>query len=388
MKRFSITSIVLLLVMATAPLLNLHAQFEETHVTSFGTYNFAGKHFCILSNMENISSEDVEFKEYARYISYVFQMRGGIEVSPQSQEAEVCILMSYDIKDASYVRTVSEPVWGQTSVSSVTASKNFLGGTDYNYHYNYGVVNYRQSQQLVNSYNRYIDLFAYELSSDKNDQQKMIWKGYAKSNGRENNLFRAFPGMALTFYNAIGRTNEDTWLNNSNFIYYTVIDLFKSGQLCKKTCTYLPYVENGWEKINPESVVSFFNYKPHNRYFPWIIQKNPTNTVVILNVNWDNMIDAWYRANVWHKLSKNIYIQYNGEKYECLYAENQKRQRFKLGKMYKAKGNEVYNGSTTVYLIFPPLPEGVNVIDIICQKQQNSSSKDDIIWRGVHLRNW
>ena len=103
MKRFTFMSLVLLLVMATTSLLSLHAQTEETHVTSFGTYNFAGKHFCILSNMENISSEDVEFKEYARYISYVFQMRGGIEVSPQSQEAEVCILMSYDIKDASYL---------------------------------------------------------------------------------------------------------------------------------------------------------------------------------------------------------------------------------------------------------------------------------------------
>lgn len=388
MKKLYFLSTLMLFVMVAFLPQGLNAQTEETHVTSFGTYNFAGKHFCILSNMENVSSEDVEFKEYARYISYVFLMKGGIEVSPQSQEAEVCILMSYDIKDASYVRTVSEPVWGQTTVSSVTASKNFLGGTDYNYHYNYGVVNYTQSQHLVNSYNRYIDLFAYELSSNENDQQKMIWKGYAKSNGRENNLFKAFPGMALTFYNAIGRTAEDTWLNNSNLVYYTVVDLFKSGQFCKKTSTYLPYVENGWEKTNPEAVVSFFNVNPHNRFYPWVIQKNPSNTIVIFSINWDKMVDSWYRANVWHKFPKNIYIQYNGEKYECLYAENLNRQRFKLGKIYKAKGNEVYNGSTIAYLIFPPLPADAKVIDIICQKQQNNSSKDDIAWKGIHLRNW
>ena len=100
------------------------------------------------------------------------------------------------------------------------------------------------------------------------------------------------------------------------------------------------------------------------------------------------MVDSWYRANVWHKFPKNIYIQYNGEKYECLYAENLNRQRFKLGKIYKAKGNEVYNGSTIAYLIFPPLPADAKVIDIICQKQQNNSSKDDIAWKGIHLRNW
>lgn len=383
MKRFTFIRIVLLLVMATASLLNLHAQTEETHITSFGTYNFAGKHFCILSNMEHISSEDVEFKEYAKYISYAFQMRGGIEVPPESKEAEVCILMSYDIKDASYVRTVSEPVWGQTSVSSVTASKNFLGGTDYNYHYNYGVVSYRQSQQHVNSFNSYIDLFAYELSSNKNEQQKMVWKGYAKCNSHENNLFRLFPSMALTFYLTIGRTSEDDWSLCTGLVTNTLTNFFKAGDLCNKNWTHCPYIENGWDKRDALPLM-----KISNVYAPWIIQKNSSNTIVLMEARWNSLPGYGYWNLLYYRLFKNTYIQYNGQKYECQYAETLHGKRIKLGKMITAKGNEVWKGKTMFYLIFPPLPEDANVIDIISQKQKNSSSKDDIIWRGVHLRNW
>ena len=383
MKRFTFMSIVLLLVMATTSLLSLHAQTEETHITSFGTYNFAGKHFCILSNMENISTEDVEFKEYARYISYVFQMRGGIEVPPESKEAEVCILMSYDIKDASYIRTVSEPVWGQTTVSSVTTSKNFLGGTDYNYHYNYGVVNYRQSQQLVNSFNSYIDLFAYELSPNKNEQQKMVWKGYAKCNSHENNLFRLFPSIALTFYLTVGRTSEDDWSKCTGLVTNTLTNFFKAGDFCNKNCTFCPYVENGWEKRNTLPLMNVSNV-----YAPWVIHKDPSMTLVLMEARWNSWPNYSYRYQLYYRFFKNTYILYNGQKYECQYAETVHGKKIKLGKMVTAKGNEVYNGSSMFYLIFPPLPEDANVIDIISQEQKNSSSKDDIIWRGVHLRNW
>ena len=383
MKKLFLLSTLLLFVMAAFLPQSLKAQTEETHITSFGTYNFAGKHFCILSNMENISSEDVEFKEYARYISFVFQMKGGIEVPPESKEAEVCILMSYDIKDASYVRTISEPVWGQTSVSSVTASKNFLGGTDYNYHYNYGVVNYRQSQQHVNSFNSYIDLFAYELSSNGNEQKKMVWKGYAQCNSRENNLFRLFPSMSLTFYLTIGRTSEDDWSKCTGLVTSTLTNFFKAGDFCKKNYTFCPYIENGWEQRNWLPLMHIPNV-----YAPWVIQKNPSNTIVLMEARWNSLPNYGWRSLLYYRFFKNTYIQYNGQKYKCQYAETIHRKRIKLGKMITAKGNEVYNGSTMFYLIFPPLPEDANVIDVISSKRKNKSSKDDIVWRGVHLRNW
>ena len=81
MKKLYFLSTMMLIVMATMLPQVLKAGWGiTTHVTSFGTYDFSGKHFCILSNMENISSDDVEFKEYAKYISYSFQIKGGIEV--------------------------------------------------------------------------------------------------------------------------------------------------------------------------------------------------------------------------------------------------------------------------------------------------------------------
>ena len=268
-----------------------------------------------------------------------------------------------------------------------------IGGTDYNYQYNYGVVNYRQSQQLVNSFNSYIDLFAYELSSNQNEQQKMVWKGYAQCNSHENNLLRLFPSMALTIYLTVGRTSEDDWSKCTGLVTNTLTNFFKAGDFCKKNYTFCPYVENGWEQRNTHPSMTVPNV-----FAPWVIQKNSSNTIVLMEARWDwssIKIGSYlyynsdsYRQLLYYRFFKNTYILYNGQKYECQYAETVHRKKIKLGKMVTAKGNEVYNGSSMFYLIFPPLPDDANVIEIISQKQKNSSSKDDIIWRGVHLRNW
>ncbi len=349
----------------------LRAVTIETHVNSFGTYNFSGKHFCILSNMENVSNDDVEFKEYAKYISYAFQMRGGIEVTPQSDSAEVCILLGYDIKDASYTRTVSEPVWGRTDVSSVTARNN-SSGTKYYYNYHYGVVDYKQTQQRVNKFNRYIDLFVYEISSNDREKQKMVWKAHAKSEGSEDNLFKVFPFMATTLYNVIGETNVDYWFRipaDDMFAYG-----FMKGYFLGRNNTLNPEVDNGIEQTSYE--------KGRDDYWLGLVKKTDSLTLVVLELNWsrdDEDLDTYYM------LYENTYISWNGKEYKCIGAENlDNEERIKLGK------NNVAKSSTRrVYLAlhFPPLPEEADVIDIISQKKKERSSAD-IVWKGVQLRNW
>ena len=314
MKKILLSTLMLFVMTAMLPM-NLKAQTNEIHVTSFGSYDFSGKHFCILSNMENISSDDIEFKEYAKYISYVFQMKGGIEVSPESDKAEVFILMSYDSKDASYIRTISEPVWGQTNVSSVTATPNRLGGVNYNYHYNYGVVDYVPSQQFVNSSNMYIDLFAYTATNSVSTGHKLVWKAYVKSNGSDDNLYRTFPAMALASYEAIGNTSEDVCESMNSLAFVSGAITLKEGNLSERNYTYKPSVENGNKKISSP----MFYGCPENTYRILAINKGSNETIVTLEVSWKYFKDNWYWNNLWFKITNNTYIKYGGERYKCLY---------------------------------------------------------------------
>lgn len=334
---------------------------HETHVTSFGTYDFHGKHFCILSNVENVSSDDLEFKEYAKLISLAFQQAGGIEVSPQSDKAEICVLLSYDIKDGSYVRTVSEPVWGRTGVRSVTAN-TYSFGTVYNYHYDYGVVDYKQSQQMVNKFIRYIDLFVYELSSNNKEEQKMVWKAYAKSEGSESVLSKVFPSMAFTTAGVIGHTNADFFVPWP-FLY---AGEFSEGSFMNKTSTIFPPVDNG-----EVQTITFQSWT--DNYLICKITKGEGGTGVLIKLRWNKGGYTWY------KLFKNTYITYNGEKYQCNYAYDALGGIIDLGKF-----KQVYNSSQFTYLIlgFPAIPQDADVIDLISKMNQ----KRAIVWKGIHLQ--
>lgn len=379
MKKLYFLSTLMLLMTVMLPQ-NVKAQTQEsmieTHVTSFGRYDFSGKHFFILSNMAEVSSDDVEFKEYAKLISYAFQMRGGIEVSPQSEEAEVCVLLSYDIKDASYVRTVSEPVWGKTGVREVTATTNSLG-THYNYYYDYGVVDYKQSQQVVNKYNRYIDLFVYELSPNENDNQKMVWKAYAKSEGSGNNLFRVFPNMALKISQCIGYTEEDGWnrLETDSWI----IRYFKQGVFIDSKRTYDPYIESEWKVTSLAMGKDDFSI--------WQVRKESDFTRVTFLIQWESDDDNLFM------FFKNTYLKYKNQKYlwkDAFYIDQKYGSTVgdvKIGKRnyVKVKPNEPRD--VWVCVDFEPLPDDATVIDLISQKN-NKSSKDDLVWKGIHLRNW
>ena len=358
MKKHYLLSMLLLCVVALLPH-GLKAGFIVTHVNSFGKYNFSEKHFCILTNMEGIPSDDVEFKEYAKYISYAFQMRGGIEVAPESDEVEICILLSYDIKDASYIRTISEPVWGNTSVSSVTAKTNSRGTTTYDYHYNRGIVNYKQSQQLVNKYIRYIDLFAYEVSLDNKDNQRLVWKAYAKSEGSGDNLFSIIPYMALSLHYTIGRTQADFrhtvpssfW--DDNTFYYLIVDMFKNGYFCGKGKTFEPYVENGdhhWFKNDDFKLVA--------------VIKGGKETAVLL------------RASPVYKLPRNTYILWNGEEFSCTKATNYFFEEITPWKRCWAN---------CLILYFHPLPDEADKIDLISQCKKERTKKD-LVWKGIHLK--
>lgn len=360
MKKLSLLSILMLVMMAVILPMKLKATNYVT-VTSFGTYDFSGKKFCILSNMENMPSDDVEFKEYAKYISYAFQMKDAIEVSSQSDEVEICVLMSFDVQDASYIRTVSQPVWGRTSISSVSA-RTTSSGTTYDYHYNYGVVDYKQKSEKVGKYIHYIDLFVYEINKD-GTSEKMVWKASLETSYYKENLPELFPEMAFHLYNFIGKTLRKEALTPNKGLSY-----FKNGVFARKDVTYNPYIENGCEQGSFEV---------------WMVIQNDQKTSVFFSYK-------YYGYRKIKCLLKDAYIYYHGQKY---FFTRLVRTRSFSEEFYEPNEDNYEDlriGEKTweraFRIDFPALPKDANVFDFISQKKAQKSSKDDLIWRGIHLK--
>ncbi|MDD6582798.1 MAG: hypothetical protein PUF10_09015 [Bacteroidales bacterium] len=361
MKKLFLLSTLMLVMMVVILPMKLKASNYVT-VTSFGTYDFSGKKFCILSNMENMPSDDVEFKEYAKYISYAFQMKDAIEVSSQSDEVEICVLMSFDVQDASYIRTVSQPVWGRTSISSVSA-RTTSSGTTYDYHYNYGVVDYKQKSEKVGKYIHYIDLFVYEINKD-GTSEKMVWKASLETSYYKENLPGLFPEMAFHLYNYIGKTLRKEALTPDKGLFY-----FKNGVFARKDVTYNPYIENGCEQ-----------YTKRHSYEVWMVIQNDQKTSVFFVVNYNKS----------KCLLNNTYLQYKGEKYyftRLVHAPEYPGEFYEPSE-YNEGDKRIGEKAKGFYfrIDFPALPNDAKVFDFISQKKAQKSSKDDLIWRGIHLK--
>ena len=67
--------------------INRRTQGYEAHINSFGDYNLVGKTFYIASGDKNISSSDVEFREYAKYVKFSMELQGAIETHDYSGES-------------------------------------------------------------------------------------------------------------------------------------------------------------------------------------------------------------------------------------------------------------------------------------------------------------
>lgn len=88
-----------------------------TRVDHFGDYDVKGKTFYFESGDESVSSNDVEFKEYAGYYAENLRIKGAKETTDK-ENADICILMNYCITDESYQETIPVPDFGKTTIAS------------------------------------------------------------------------------------------------------------------------------------------------------------------------------------------------------------------------------------------------------------------------------
>jgi hypothetical protein len=163
-----------------------------------------GKRYLLVPGNQNVTADDLEFNEYARYVDRILAPLGFSKAAAEPQ-ADVAIFLSYGVGDPqTHQYSTSIPVYGQTGVSSsmTTGTITPMGGgmASYsgttNYTPTYGVTGYQTRMRSYTTYTRFLQIAAYDLASYRHERkQRQVWKTTAISVGRSNDLRLVFPYM-------------------------------------------------------------------------------------------------------------------------------------------------------------------------------------------------
>lgn len=185
-----------------------HFNHYDVKIKSFGQYDLKNKSFYILSGDEYISNNDIEFKEYASWVSYALKLNGAIEVEEYA-EADITVLLSYDITDKSYTEKIPRPIYGATGINSVTTkyTQNYDGSitASSSVGYRYGVTGVYYQENEINKFLRILNIYVYD---NKERNNGMVAKLNVSSMGSTNNLRTVFPALAYAAGIFIGNIGD------------------------------------------------------------------------------------------------------------------------------------------------------------------------------------
>lgn len=347
----------------------------HVEVNSFGEYDMNGKTFVIIPSDENVNSTDLEFKEYSGYICRTLASTGAREVY-NILDADVCILMHYEITNQSYTETVSVPVWGKTGISSITtntystgnsntyadASVSAYGNSAYgsgssytsgnenttsttNVNYSYGISGYKNVQRHVENYLRVINLYAYD--NKHTDNPIILWKSNIMSEGTSNDIRKIIPYMSYVAMEGVNNNIHGNWYLETP---HSSFDVFNDMKI-------------RGENVYVAPVVEYFS----NEYLKIVsIERKPNETVV-------TFFKPRKTDNV--SFSSNAVLEYNGNKIKPIGSRN-----IRLGKRVRNSKNMLFN------VIFPTIPKTVNVINISEEEDLKIKNPHDRkYWKNIHL---
>jgi len=231
-------------------------------VNSYGNYDLKGKTYYIESGDENISSNDLEFKEYAGYLEENLKTQGA-QKTTDKENADLCILMNYCITDQSYQETIPIPEYGRTSIASTTTKGNVT-----TYQYNYGTTGYHYVNRDVSKFLRVVNIYGYD-NKTLDSEPIMLWKTNLKSEGFRSDLRTVIPYI---FYAGIGKLGVST---NGE----TLVTVPEEG-----------YLINCWRqrKFSNQNYILICKELPINKFLPY----NPTTNSVANNP------EQWYRFSL------------------------------------------------------------------------------------------
>ena len=347
----------------------------EVEVNSFGEYDMNGKTFVIIPADENVNSTDLEFKEYSGYICKTLASTGAREVS-NILDADLCILMHYEITNQSYSETVSVPVWGKTGISSITTSTYSTGnsntyanasvsgygnsvygsGSSYtngsknttsttNVNYSYGISGYKNVQRHVENYLRIINLYAYDNRNTENPI--MLWKSNIMSDGYSNDIRKIIPYMSYVAMEGVNNNTHDSWYIETP---HSSFDVFSKMKI-------------RGENVYAAPIVDYYS----NEYLKIVsIERKPNETIV-------TFFKPRSMDNV--SFSANAVLEYDGNKIKPIDSDN-----IRLGKRVRNSKNMLFS------IIFPAIPKTVSAINISEEEDLKiKNPRERKYWKGIHL---
>ena len=159
------------------------------------------KTYILLPSNKGTKVDDLQFKEYATYVTRALQTKGFVQAET-FQKANVSIFLGYGIGDPKeHKYTYSIPTWGKTGVSSSTttgtidsygSSASYSGTTTYTP--TYGVTGSTTHSDSYTTCSRFMTLAG--VDSDKFRKSKKLvdlWRTTVTSSGSSCDLRRVFP---------------------------------------------------------------------------------------------------------------------------------------------------------------------------------------------------
>lgn len=374
---FAVTCCLYLLLFAgcgsTTYLSNGYGNKITTSVNSFGNYNMSGKTFYIESGDNKVSSNDVEFREYANYVANSLKCQGATETTDK-RNADMCILVNYGISDESYTETVPIPIWGQTGISSISTTSTTTGSaygnaygsatrignsvygsanssvygnsttnTTTRVNPSYGVTGYTSVDRRVSMYCRILNIYGYD--NKQTASANMLWKTNLSSCGNSSDLRNILPYMAYAAWGNMGKSS------GGNEEYTTFLE---------------DYYFRCWKQgvLFNDNLIGFPKYvstNADNSMQIAIVEKLSAETIIVFRKS--GCIN-------WYSISPETYIEYNGHKYMLKNADG-----YELGKKIR---NEC--GTRYLRLHFQAIPSGAKTVNI------SEGTKNGWFWNGVSIR--
>lgn len=272
-----------------------------THITAFGSIDFREGRFYIEPADENISPNDLEFKEYAKYVSAYFVAKGGIRVD-DIKDADAFILMDYGIGETKPL-VYHNPIIGRTGVSSqrTTFYKN---SAHTSYSYNYGVVGY--DTRTVDQYRKYINLHVYRQNEEENPTP--IWKAEITCTSPGTDLAQSIPPMMwnvsrricnnLTWENGSYKINNVEWVDDIDYNYFTRYIVQGKGESWHGLY--------GW---------IFWGKTIKTKLLPYVLYNGDNYTDIIFYVPYNMDVDYSIYP---YKFPSESYIEFNGKQYKAI----------------------------------------------------------------------
>ena len=177
----------------------------------------SGKTCAIISGMKDINKDDLQYKEFERYIAKALTKKG-YAITDNINEADIVVFLTYGIGDPQkHVFSYAVPVFGQTGVSSSQTfgtvqgfgnMATYSGNTTYTP--SYGVVGATPMVGEETLYTRYIRLDAFDMKAFRESKkEKRLWTTDMVSTGSSDDLRGVFPVMIAASEQYIGENTQE-----------------------------------------------------------------------------------------------------------------------------------------------------------------------------------